>query len=262
MKHLFVSAHLDDAVISCGDYIDELVRSGHAVTVATVFTGTAGRLSMLARIVHKKFGLRDRDVMDVRRLEDRDACGSLGAGTIHLDLPECLYRFDAAGRPKYGKLHELFEADPSAEPDVRAAVYDALAALPLDGYDRICVPLGIGRHIDHLLVRQAAAAAAARTAQTRKLVYYRDLPYLDYGTDPLWRSELAGDMREERIPLPPSALRRKLAAIELYRSQLTMLWPSRYRMLRHIAAHARPIDGARPPRSDRPYALPLYVRPH
>ncbi|CAM4446566.1 LmbE family N-acetylglucosaminyl deacetylase [Paenibacillus endophyticus] len=259
MKHLFLSPHLDDAAISCGDYIDNLVRTGHAVTVMTVFTGSAERLSMLARIIHKKFRLRDEEVMDVRLQEDRSACTLLGADTIHLGLPECLYRFDEKGGPTYRKLNELFETDPSREPAASKEIISSLGDIDFTQYDLIYIPLGVGRHIDHLLVREAVELVASTSFPLSKLMYYRDLPYLDYGTDPNWRSELAKGMEEVCIMLPSLSLRKKLAAIERYRSQLRMLWPSRFRMLRQIAAQARSFKDVHI-HIEGKYGFPLYIR--
>ncbi|MFD1906534.1 PIG-L family deacetylase [Paenibacillus rhizoplanae] len=54
--YLFISAHLDDAILSCGDYIHALIQNNYQVTIATVFTGMGTDLSMLARILHKNSG--------------------------------------------------------------------------------------------------------------------------------------------------------------------------------------------------------------
>jgi LmbE family N-acetylglucosaminyl deacetylase len=215
---------------------------------------------MLARIMHKKFGLRDQDVMDVRLREDQDACSLLGADTIHAGLPECLYRFDEAGNPKYRKLNELFEQPPYAEPETRADIRDCFNRIDFSRYDRIYIPLGVGRHIDHLLVREAAEYTINRTGQSFKLLYYRDLPYFCYGTDLNWRSELAHGLQESRVTLPAVSLRHKLAAIERYRSQLAMLWPSRFRMLRQLAAHARSFNDSHLRIPEGNYDFPLYTR--
>ncbi|ANY69371.1 hypothetical protein BBD42_24960 [Paenibacillus sp. BIHB 4019] len=260
MKHLFLSPHLDDAVISCGDYIDHLVQTGDAVTIMTIYTGAAEQLSMLAKIMHKKFGLRDQNVMEVRLREDQEACFLLGADTIHIGLPECLYRVDEEGQPVYSKLQQLFATATSAEPRAGKIIRAALSDMDFSPYDRIYIPLGIGRHIDHLLVREAAEYITEQSGQALKLMYYRDLPYFFYGTDPHWRSEIAQGMQEIRFTLPAVSLRNKLSAIEQYGSQLRMLWTSRFLMLRHMVVHARSFEDSRMRMPEGTYAFPLYTR--
>lgn len=246
-QYLFVSAHLDDAIISCGDYIDSLVRAGHHVTVATVFTGAGTDLSLLARILHKKFGLSS-DVMKVRREEDVSACDLLGVDTIHLDLQECIYRKDTSGAPSYKKLDDLFHSDYETEQDVISEATKVLSTrLCLTDYDHIYIPLAIGRHVDHGIVRIAAEQAVRRISDSEvsaRLIYYEDLPYLNYGQDIQWEIDLAQNLHPVYISLPKCSLKQKTAAILTYRSQIRLLWHSRRGMLKQVIQHAR---SCRPP---------------
>lgn len=244
---LFVSAHLDDAIISCGDYIDLLVRAGYHVTIATVFTGTGTDLSLLARILHKKFGLSS-DVMKVRREEDISACDLLDVDTIHLNMQECIYRKDRSGAPSYEKLDDLFRSDYETELDVISeATKVLLTRLCLTDYDHIYIPLAIGRHVDHGIVRVAAEQAVRSISDlevSARLIYYEDLPYLNYGQDIKWEIDLARNLHPVYISLPKCSLKQKTAAILEYRSQIRLLWHSRWEMLRQVIQHAH---SCRPP---------------
>ncbi|KWX84179.1 hypothetical protein AMQ83_29645 [Paenibacillus riograndensis] len=239
--YLFVSAHLDDAIISCGDYIDSLVRAGHRVTVATVFTDTGTDLSLLARILHKKFGLSS-DVMKARREEDLNACGILAVDTIHLDLQECIYRKDRSGAPSYTKLEDLFRGDYETELDVISKAAVVLSTrLCLTDYDRIYIPLAIGRHVDHGIVRIASEQATQSISDleiSTRLIYYEDLPYLIYGQDTQWENDLVHNLHPVYISLPRCSLKQKTAAILAYQSQIRLLWHSRREMLRQVVQHA------------------------
>jgi len=245
--YLFISAHLDDAIISCGDYIDSLVRAGHRVTVATVFTGAGTDLSLLARILHKKFGLSS-NVMKTRREEDISACGLLGVDTIHLDLQECIYRKDRSGAPSYKKLDDLFRSDYETELDVISEVAEVLSTrLSLTDYERIYIPLAIGRHVDHGIVRIASEQAIQSNSElevSARLIYYEDLPYLNYGQDTQWEIDLACHLHPVYSSLPRCCLKQKTAAILAYRSQIGLLWHSRWEMLRQVIRHAH---SCRPP---------------
>ncbi|AIQ12899.1 PIG-L deacetylase family protein [Paenibacillus durus] len=240
---LFISAHLDDAILSCGDYIDALVQKDYQVTIATVFTGMGTELSMLARILHKKFGL-GMDTMDVRRQEDTLAAKALGASVLHLNLLECIYRKNKDGSPVYSKLNELFNTEWRTEHQVMEEIVSALSEqIQFENYAGVYVPLGIGRHIDHCLVRQSAErcglSAGNGTGWPAHLMYYEDLPYLCFNNDLTWRTELAAGLSERSVKLGRSNLKAKLNAALKYSSQISLLWTSRFSMLRQMAEHAR-----------------------
>ncbi|WP_223068412.1 PIG-L deacetylase family protein [Paenibacillus caui] len=240
---LFISAHLDDAILSCGDYIDALIHNHYRVTIATVFTGMGTNLSMLARILHKKFGL-GMDTMDVRRQEDIHAARALGASVLHLNLLECIYRKNKDGSPVYNKLNELFNTDWRTEHQVMEEIVSVLSSqIQFENYSGVYVPLGIGRHIDHCLVRKSAERYRGQTGNGTgdhiRLIYYEDLPYLCFNNDLTWRTELAEGLNERSVQLGRSNLKAKVNAALKYRSQISLLWTSRFSMLRQMAEHAR-----------------------
>lgn len=142
MTLLFVSPHLDDAVLSCGGAIHAAARSGARVVVATVFSECAG-------------GAR-------RRAEDLAAVNALGAEAVHLGLT------DAPERLGLERTHRaLVEEAVVAEADV-TRVRDALVrCMP---YSRIWIPLGVGDHVDHRVVHAALEDAS-------NAVLYEDRPY-------------------------------------------------------------------------------------
>jgi LmbE family N-acetylglucosaminyl deacetylase len=247
-KHyLFISAHLDDAILSCGDYIYELIQNGCQVTIATVFTGMGTELSMLARILHKKFGL-GTDTMEVRRLEDIHAVESLSASHLHLGLLECIYRKKNDGSPVYEKLQDLFDTEWWNEAQVMNEVTSAIARkIDFKNYDGIFVPLGIGRHVDHSMVRNCAEKCWLRIGEKPHIpfYYYEDLPYLCYNKDKSWKDELAGGMHVNYARLSRISLKAKINAVKKYKSQLSLLWPSKLSMIRQIAQHPKSVYAER-----------------
>lgn len=239
--YLFISAHLDDAILSCGDYIHALIQNNYQVTIATVFTGMGTDLSMLARILHKKFGL-GMDTMDVRRQEDIRAAEALGATVIHLNLLECIYRKNKDGSPVYSKLQNLFVAELGSEHEVIEEIVSVLSEqIIFENFAGIFVPLGIGRHIDHCIVRESTERYRLRagTDGQIRLMYYEDLPYLCFNQDKTWRTELAAGLHEQRIKLQYWDLKAKINASLKYSSQLSLLWSSKTSMLKQMVKHAR-----------------------
>ena len=107
MKWVYLSPHLDDAVLSCGGLIWEQIRSGGNVEIWTICAGAppTGDLSGFAKELHERWGL-GMDAVSKRRMEDQVACRILGAGHKHYDIPDAIYRRD----PKTGEiLYDSFD---------------------------------------------------------------------------------------------------------------------------------------------------------
>jgi LmbE family N-acetylglucosaminyl deacetylase len=173
--HIFVSAHLDDAVFSCGGLIHRLVSSGESVTVVTAFAGDPpkGALSDFARDLHVRWNVGDQPV-EVRRQEDRLACRQLGAQAVHLGWPEALYRRNSQGQTLYPTEAAIFGPLRQDDPARQARLADELVSVvPEQGW--LYLPVGLGGHVDHGALRRCAESFP------RMRVYYREFPYLTRG---------------------------------------------------------------------------------
>ena len=199
---LAVSPHLDDAVFSAGGTLAAHAMAGDIVRVVTCFTGNVERPSGFALACQLDKGLgAEIDYMALRRKEDIAACDAIGAQAVHWPFLEAPHR-------GYADARALFDA-PLPEDNVSADIAHALDAQIADfAPDRIYGPYGIGRHVDHIAVREALEACA----QATRLLLWEDYPYA---------------MREDRPPpsierreLEPEPFARKLAATCAYESQL------------------------------------------
>ena len=87
---IYLSPHLDDAVLSCGGQIHRRTRNGERVLILTVFTQDLAPeiTSEATKTVLDMMGLSAEEAMAVRRKEDAAACRMLGADLIHCPLPE------------------------------------------------------------------------------------------------------------------------------------------------------------------------------
>ncbi|MBP7274729.1 MAG: PIG-L family deacetylase [Kiritimatiellae bacterium] len=166
---IYLSPHLDDAVLSCGGAICARVRRGESVLVATLAAGDAPRvLSELAQSLHAQWGVGPD--ASLRREEDQNACRRLGAEVWHGATPDCIYRVNPEdGVPLYRQLSDVFSRPHPAD-RAWAAWRDQIRALP--EADAVVAPLGVGGHVDHILLRRAAEEACGST-----LLYYEDFPY-------------------------------------------------------------------------------------
>ncbi|MCU1369962.1 MAG: glcNAc-PI de-N-acetylase family protein [Ilumatobacteraceae bacterium] len=213
-----LSPHLDDAVLSAWSVLT--LPPTVDVEVVVVFagipvSGTTGTFDPI-------FGTADsHGLAEQRRVEDREALARAGRTPVHLDLLDVQYR-----------------TQPLPVTDVAAAIAEPVAQAAT-----VVVPAGIGRHPDHLLVRDAGADAARRTGA--RLVRYADLPYATNmgwpawvtGADPdptlvpdaLWGALLdevdggAAAREAHVVTFTEAEQAAKLAALGCYRSQFAAL---------------------------------------
>ncbi len=128
-----------------------------------------GPLSPLAESLHERWQT-GREAVAQRRLEDQTSCARMGATPGYFPVPDCIYRRSevngvllyASEGAIMGPLHPL--EGPLLE-QLGSALH---SRLPTDA--EIVVPLALGGHVDHHLVRQAAQGLG------RRLWYYADVP--------------------------------------------------------------------------------------
>jgi len=221
MKWIYLSPHLDDAVLSCGGMIWQQVQAGLHVEIWTIFAGDppAGQpLTPFAQTLHERWGLDSRAVA-LRRAEDLEACRRLGATPHHFDLPECIYRRNEAdGSPLVEKEAHLWQPRHLAEAGLIRQVSLRIAE-QLPRQARLALPFSMGGHIDHRLVRAAAEQVG------RSLWFYPDFPYstqpgvtLSDFVDPHWL--------QLSFAVSIGGLVAWQEAIAAYRSQIGSFWPN------------------------------------
>lgn len=172
MRWIYLSPHPDDAALCAGGLIYDQAHDGEQVETWTLMAGVpeAEALSDFAAEMHAKWLTTSaHQTVELRREEDRQAAAVLGARVVHFDFIDALYRRGPDGEALYG--------DP-----VDATVNPADAALPaqltaelrpkLRPDDRLVCLLGIGDHVDHVLVRRAAELLK------RPVLYVADMPYV------------------------------------------------------------------------------------
>lgn len=222
-----LAPHLDDAVLSCGALITH-AASRTTVTVTTFFTeGGPGPYTLSARRYLRQVGERSAEALyQQRRHEDRAALEPLGITCVHAGLTEALFRRRPVSRSRSGLarvLPELAHAYPSFRAHVTSgrlaaadagtlreacAVIQRAAAAP--GSHVVLAPLGVGGHVDHILIRTAAESSGIQ------VVYYSDFPYNQRDSV---RGAPAG-LAETHWPVTEA----KVELIRAYRSQLWSLF--------------------------------------
>lgn len=220
LTHVYLSPHLDDAVLSCGGMIHRQVQTGERVVVVTVCAGDppSGLLSEFAQGLHTRWKT-PRDAVNARREEDLAALTLLSAEAIHLTVPDCIYRTDpTTGRPLYVSEEALFRQLLAADTALIRRTATKVSSL-LQGFrrPRLYAPLAVGQHVDHQLTRQAAEAAGSVYA------YFEDYPYAARETD-LSHHSLTRGFSPTVVPLTHANLQAKVRAIAAYSSQISSFW--------------------------------------
>lgn len=213
-RWLFLSPHLDDAVLSCGGLIARLASSA-TVCVLTVFTGAPlwGPYSGAAQWLHGVSGYSNACALSlVRKREDRAALRGLNVQCSHLSFRDAVYRRSAVGEWLYqGDLQVAPKIDD--EPLIRRLA-DAFRKLA-GKYDTVVYPLGIGGHVDHQIVRTAAVQADL------PCVCYKDVPYC-LMKQPVTVA-VPDNLKSVNFALGAAQVESWLRAVQRYRTQLPML---------------------------------------
>lgn len=218
---MILSPHLDDAVLSCGALMMDAHRRHAGVVMVTVFNGrSAWPVSEAATRFHARCGHTDYNAMDEREKEDNRALEVVHARTERLQLPEALYRKHTDGTYMYQEDSAIFVSDiPAFDDAFRDVVHRIAEQIDAVQPDMVLAPVGIGGHVDHLLV----SAAAERLDCA--VFHYEDVPYVIYERCRDWRRASAARTAHLHY-CSDEAWQAKNSAIECYRSQRSVLWYS------------------------------------
>lgn len=248
---VYLSPHLDDAVLSCGARLWVERMAGLAPRVITICAGIpeGERISPFALYQHERWGLVPRPFL-LRRAEDVAALARLDVSDVlHLDVPDAIYRYGEAGSALYASEAGIFGDLAVEEHHLVAAIADQLGPLlPSPPSGEVVAPLGVGHHVDHLLVH---AVARRLGAQGHHILYYEELPYA------LAPGKLAEGLRSETkwhaetLPVDSASMDAKIAAAGYYHSQIPVLFGDDLAMGRALRAYAAAIAPDRSPYGER-----------
>jgi LmbE family N-acetylglucosaminyl deacetylase len=214
MRCIYLSPHLDDAVLSAGGLIHDQTHSGTPVEIWTFMCGYAPEeaVSPLAKLLHDMWGFSSaEETARMRREEDKNAAARVGASVLHFDFLDCIYRRGADGEWLYSDVFSPPHPEDAAIPSQIAETISSR----LQPDDMLVCQLSVGSHVDHVLVRQAAELLG------RPLRYDIDVPYIFYKPEEL--GPKSAGMQETVHSITESGLNSWKEAILAYKSQLPVL---------------------------------------
>jgi len=219
-KILIISPHLDDAVLSCGDLIDKLVKEKNNVDVITVFSKEMKKndLSEAAIRFHNNCFL-PVNPMKHRKEEDKLAHEYLKCNSLYLDLPECLYRKhnNKFLYPDLDNIYHLEEDDSKIIKEIENRLIKII-----NNYDYILCPLGLGGHADHIACNKAVNNIIPKIKG--QLYFYEEVAYVCYYYRENSKSNWGDNLKNKLVELSEQNFNNKIKSILLYRSQLNILW--------------------------------------
>lgn len=237
MRTIYLSPHLDDAVLSAGGQIYEQTRSGNPVEIWTIMCGfpPGDEISSLGQALHLEWGFSSaKETVEKRRAENIKAAAIVGAQVVHFDFLDCIYRRGQNGDWLYAK--NIFDPPHADEADLPAEIAETIASR-LRPDDALVCQLGIGNHVDHVTARKAAELLG------RPLIYDADIPYLLNHPDEL--SPKTAGMQEKVQTVSEAGLRSWQEAIAAYASQITVLFESPELMREKMRAYWSEHQGIR-----------------
>jgi hypothetical protein len=173
------------------------------------------------------------DLIRSRRVEDEKACQLVGAKPVYFDYLDCIYR---RGKNDGWLYSNIFDPPHQDESDLPARIAESISAR-LQPTDQLVCQLGLGSHVDHVLVRRAVELLQ------RPLLYYTDIPYL-FKTPGEFDPHTVG-MKANAYTVGESGLRLWQEAIAVYESQISSLFNDLEHMRSQIQQYCSENNGIR-----------------
>lgn len=190
MKSLFISAHYDDAVFSCG----KLIAIMEEPTVLTIFGGVP-KNKKVCTAYDQKSGFADaEDAVLSRRKEDAVALTILGAKQKYFEYIE----------NQYDEAQDI------------SLLKENLVKLS-DNYDEIYFPLGM-KHPDHEILGSLCREIEYKD---KKIYIYADMPY--YVDDPELFADRRKSIKDKSYIYRGGDLGKKMISVACYKSQFPII---------------------------------------
>lgn len=230
--HVYLSPHLDDAVLSCGGAIAAHTADGARVLIVTLCTAVPEAeqpLGPLAQEFHGDWNLPHDQAVTARLHEDLLATERVGADHYWVGMLDSIYRMPFA----YDTREKLFGTpmpDDPLLPELRVFIRALRERVPRA---TLYAPLGVGYHVDHQITYTAAFESTGGLVAFYEDVYYVLIP----GELERRLAELKTRFVSSTINIDAS-LTRKIGAIDAYASQIEELFGGSEKMAEAITAYA------------------------
>jgi LmbE family N-acetylglucosaminyl deacetylase len=219
----FVSPHLDDAILSASFLIKKLRDANIKIQVITLFTkGSPNPYSPQAEEFIKLSGLKDsRSLFKTLSHENANAAKSLDVRYKYLNFIDAAFRKNIFGKNIYINSSEQFDGVVFKEDkSLVIQISNEISKYINNQHNSVfLVPLGIGGHVDHVIVRKAIEAL------NQPIIYWEDYPYNQSNRNIKSFFKKNKNFKLSFI-LANEKLNVKKLAIESFKSQMKVLFPN------------------------------------
>jgi len=204
-KFLILSPHIDDACFSLGGLLSEL-------------TCTKLIWNIFSCSDFHKYG-NIEDVIAKRMDEDQRFCDKINAKNINTAYEDahargCMRLREYLGVPTKTVLLNHLDIIENISMQITNAIVDYKI-------DILCIPMAVGNHVDHIMVRQSAILAMMSSSTKIPMFFYEDLPYaIDLRNLNQAKEEISSFYLLKEIHTEISELN-KTELIKLYETQVT-----------------------------------------
>ncbi|NEO28868.1 MAG: hypothetical protein F6K36_00075 [Symploca sp. SIO3C6] len=204
-----ISPHHDDLGFSVPLLLSTWSKLGLSLKFITCFT--------YSNYAPNKIGLSSQEVTKIRQQEDQEFLLKLGSKHPQINLG----LLDAPLRLKCSS--DLTCKRKFNEVDLQEAIHLSLQLKDKIGMGSILAPLGLGNHIDHLIVLHACMLLSP----DRSIIFYEDLPYAAEISFQEILNNVESIARKIKRPLKSilykntDAVKQKKQFANIYRSQIT-----------------------------------------
>jgi LmbE family N-acetylglucosaminyl deacetylase len=221
---IFISPHLDDAVLSCGQLIMHLRKLEKKIRIITVFTkASADTTTPQAREFVELCGYGDASKLFAdRKKEDRAVADYIGIKINHWAFLDAAWRKGVDNKPIYPNGESQFSGKISGKDNMLInEISSKLKLMFSNQKDKylILAPLSIGGHADHVIIREII-----RKMNCPKL-FWEDFPY-DTNRKFLRTFFHKNKKFSYLCKLCSLSFSKKEKAIRFYKSQIHQLFPS------------------------------------
>ncbi len=230
--HLFLSPHLDDAILSCGGVMHRLVRGGERVIIVTAMAGEPREplpSSPVVQTIRVRWNSGDSPFR-TRRGEDILAAQQLGAQVYHMPLIEAPFRAALNATNDWIALYPEYDSPFLGIHDAdEARLFLFETRLAFDEVTVLYAPFGIDAHVDHQLVRDWALVLTGAN-DSPILKFYEEYPHARNQpairrARTFYRKRLPDlKLAREIVMLDADDCDAKLRAMGCYGSHLHVLW--------------------------------------
>lgn len=212
---IFVSPHLDDAVLSCYPVISESISKGMTVEIWTIMTGIPSRNARFSEFALHISKQNPVEYVKMRQNEDISVGKKLGVKVVHFGFQDAIYRIDEHGQPIFQEANDIFNEVDLRELYLVNQIFGKLREFSAPESIIFC-PSAMCGHVDHILTRLACEMLP------NQILYYNEFPYTINIQTPL-HQKIQDEWAE---------------VIRMYKSQMDLLFEGE--ALKKLLSHHQP----------------------